>query len=172
MRMRRVAAVAALALLGSCSFVTGKLTTPEKEPAVKAKDSYLPGGGVRTELELGRDQKLLMTEFVEMQNAKINLETRVEELDSQLENVRASLGRAEEDAAKERRLRAGAEENNDRMQKLVRDRETKILSLQLERNKLQQELLRTRVAVLQSQLEDAEKQAGEASAPAPRGDGK
>ena len=158
-----------LALLGGCSFLTEKLTTPEQEKPVQTRDSYLASAGVRTELELGPDQRTLMEDYVALQRAKTSLEVRAEELDAQLTSVRSSLARTEELYAQEQRHRAIADENNDRLQKQLRDRETKILSLHIERNKLQQELLRLRIATLQSQLDDAEKQALQAAAPGGEG---
>jgi hypothetical protein len=166
----RIAAVLSLALLGACSFLTEKLTTPEKEQPVATKESYLSSSGVRTELELGPDQKTLMADYVALQRAKLSLETRAEELESQLQSVRAQLVRAEELHLQEQRHHAAADAENDRLQKLLRDRETKILSLHVERNKLQQELLRMRIAALQSQIDEAERHAAQAAAPA--GDGK
>jgi chromosome segregation ATPase len=143
----------ALLPLAACQHLAEELAGPGKEQPVAAKDSYLQTGGVRTELDLGKNHTLLLQDFTEARAAKVQLEARVKELETEIESVRASLRRAEEERDRERLTRSGAEAIVERQQRLLHERDSKILSLGIERARLQQEVLRLKIAALQTQID-------------------
>jgi hypothetical protein len=160
---RRSAGVCALALLASCfallascSAMHDQMTQPAEEPPLQPEDSYLQRGGVSNQLDLGPDQRLLLDEFTALKAAKINLETRMSEIEAANESLRASLRQTEEERDKERRLRAGAEAEVERLSATLHEREAKLLNLSIEKAKLNQDNLLLRIASLQRQLDEIE----------------
>jgi hypothetical protein len=152
------AALAAVTLCG-CGWVRESLTRPEPEPAVDASHGYLAKGGVQAELDLGPDQKLLLAEFSNVQTAKINLETRLAELEGDNESLRAQLKQAEAARAAEQGQRTTAEAELQRLRGLIRERDAKVLGLSIEKAKQQQELLLFRISALEKQVETQKKAA-------------
>lgn len=137
-----------------CSALTTKLTTPPPETPVAARDGHLTThGGVSTDLARGPDQQSLYSAYVQLQDRNRRLETELQDMKAELQGVRASRDRAEEELDKERRLRTGSEADGERHQRLLREREARILSLSAEQLRAQQEILRLRIAAMQQQLD-------------------
>lgn len=166
-----------LLALPACSLLPKQMTEPAKVQPVEPKNAYLNQGGVATELDLGPGTKTLLEDYVEQQRLKIELEAKLTEANALVESLRASLRTAEEERDRERRTRSSSEAEAERYGKLLRDRESKILSLQIERARLQQELLHQKIARLQSELDLLQRPVAPVSAePAmpgpPAGDGR
>lgn len=144
-----------VATLSSCSFVKDQLTKPSSEKPPQKEQQYLSKGSVANELDLGPDQKFLLDEFTQVKQQKIALETQVSELRATNEGLRASLKQAEEERDKMRRIGAGTEAEGERLKKTLHEREAKILSLSMEKARLQKEMLALKIATLEKQIEDA-----------------
>ncbi len=168
--MKRIL-IAGLFLLPSCSFLQKKLTEVEKEPPVPKEQQYLAKGGVSNELDLGPDQKFLLDEFTQLKSQKVALESQVNELRVSGEGLRVQLKQAEDERDKERRLRAGADAEVERLRKTIHEREAKVLSLSMERARLNREILLRRSSSLERQIAatDAAANAAAAEASAPAG---
>lgn len=165
MKLPWIVALLALAPLPSCAFLKEQLTKPGAETPPPKEQQYLSKGSVANELDLGPDQKFLLDEFTQVKQQKIALETQVAEMRTTNEGLRASLKQAEEERDKMRRIGAGSEAETERLKKLVHEREAKILALSMEKARLQKEVLATKIASLEKQLEDAKAaRAAEASA--------
>jgi hypothetical protein len=152
----RALAVALLLPLAGCSLLEREFQDPPKQSPIEPKSAYLSQGGVSTELDLGPGTRTLLEDYVEQQKQKIELESKLTESNALVESLRASLRTAEEERDRERRTRTASEAEGERVAKLLRDRESKILNLQIERARLQQELLRQRIARLQGDLQQLE----------------
>jgi hypothetical protein len=164
MKAKLVCCSLALAL-GSCSLLEKELTKPTQENPLSKEQQYLSKGSVSTELDLGPDQKLLLDEFTTLKSQKIALEGQVHELRVANEGLRASLKQAEEERDRTRRAGAVTEAESERVRKVLHEREAKILSLSMERSRLQQENLLLRIGEIERQIEDVRAaQAAEAAA--------
>jgi hypothetical protein len=140
-------------MLGACSLLPQQSPEQGKVKPIEPQNAYLNQGGVATELDLGPGTKTLLEDYVDQQKLKIESEAKLAEANALIESLRASLRTAEEERDRERRSRSGSEAEAERCLKLLRDRESKILNLQIERARLQQELLHQRIARLQQDLE-------------------
>ncbi len=149
--MRLTILAVLLGTLSSCGLVNGALTTPAAEQGVDASTTYL-NNGPNTEVQLGADEKSLLREFAELNQAKNQLETQLQEIRSENEQLRAQLGNAERDRDRENNLKLGSERELERLSTLLREREAKILSMNIASAKQEQEILQLRIGSLQEQL--------------------
>jgi hypothetical protein len=159
--------IALLALAcASCSWLDGELTRPAREAPVPAAESYLQGGP-NTEVELGSDERTLLADYKRLSDAKIQIETKLAEVQAENEQLRSQLRRAEEERDQSKNLEAGSTRELERLGARSRDLEAKVLSVQIEKTKLEQELLRLRITGLREQLEQMTSLPDDAAAPAP-----
>ena len=149
-----LAAVLGCATLGGCSLFSGGFNRPAAEAPVDTTETYLSvGDGPQSEVELGPGQQTLMEHFIEERGAKVELEQRVKELEASNAQLRSTLAQTEEERNQARTLGAGAEAELERLRGQLRDHESKVLNLTLENARLEQQLLKLRIASLQGQLD-------------------
>lgn len=161
--------LAAWIVLASCCAGCGTvdaILAGEEDP-VAAEESYLETGGPRSEVKLGRDQKLLLEDFVALRAEKARLEKRISELETSVENLRASLEHAERERDEAHRQHAADAAELERLRQLLHDREARILTLALERAKQDQEVLKLKIAGMERLLEDLEGVSASTGAAAP-----
>lgn len=152
--VRILATVSVCAILGSCSLFSSAFNRPAPESPVDSAETYLSvGDGPQSEVELGPGQQTLMEHFIQERAAKLELEQRTKELEASNQQMRAQLAQTEEDRNQARTHGAGAEAELERLRGLLRDHESKVLNLTLEKARLEQEVLKLRIASLQGQLE-------------------
>ena len=141
-------------LLASCSLFSETFNRPVPEEPVDEGESYLSvGDGPQATVDLGPGQKTLMESFVAANTANAELRRRVEDLEAELAQTRSSLEQSQEEHRRAQTHGAGAEAELQRQRDLLADRETKILNLTLEKARLEQEVLKLRIASLQNQLD-------------------
>ena len=150
----RVCVLIGCVLLSSCGVINDVLTTPAREDAPDGASHYL-NSGPNTQVELGADEKTLLQEFAELNQAKTQLETQLQEMRAESTQFRAQLGDTERERDRERNLRLGAEAEFERLAKQLRERDSKLLSMNIQLAKRDQEILRLRINSLQQQLRDA-----------------
>ena len=166
-RLRGHVAGVLLGSIGLCGCGTVDAIMTGEEDPVAAEESYLATGGPQSRLDLGPDQKLLLEDFVALRKRKLELEKRIKELETANEGLRVSLERAERERDEASRQRAGEMAELERTRQILHDREARILTLALERTKLEQEVLKLRIAMMERLLEDLDRvQASAAAAPA------
>jgi hypothetical protein len=166
---RAIVCGALCALLGSCSLFSRAMAKPAPEKPVDNSETYLSiGDGPQSDVDLGPGQKTLMEEFVAVQTAKLALEQRVKELEATNETLRVKLAHTEEERDKERTLGSGTQAELERLRETLAMRESKILDLTLEKARIEQEMLKLRIASLQGQLEQMGVPASEPAAPGAR----
>lgn len=169
MRAARVLAVAlACAALGGCSLFGKALNRPAAEDPVDSTETYLSvGDGPQSEVDLGPGQQTLLQHLIEVRSAKAELEQRAAELEASNQQLRTQLAQTEEDRNQARTHGAGAEAELERLRGLLRDHESKVLNLTLEKARLEQEVLKLRIASLQGQLERLGGDRGSPAMPGP-----
>lgn len=150
--------------LSGCGMVADFLSSPSKEEPVDPAAKYLRGGP-NTEVELGADEQAMLESYSGLTKLKTQLETRIQELEAHAEIQTSRLTRAEEARDQEQHLRLGAEKEVERLAKQVGDLQAKVLSMSVERARMEQELLRMRIQSLNTQLAELQSQATEAAAP-------
>lgn len=164
-----LAGVSVCGLLGGCSLLSGTFNRPAAEKPVDSTETYLSvGDGPQSEVDLGPGQQTLMEHFIEERAAKLELEQRTKEVEASNQTLRAQLAQTEEDRNQARTHGAGAEAELERLRGLLRDHESKVLNLTLEKARLEQEVLKLRIASLQGQLERLGGTAEAAATPGPR----
>jgi chromosome segregation ATPase len=140
------------------------LSSPAKEGPIDPSANYLRGGP-NTEVELGADEQAMLESYSGLTKLKTQLETKIQELESHAEIQATRLTRTEESRDQEQHLRLGAEKEVERLAKQVGDLQAKVLSMSVERARMEQELLRMRIQSLNTQLAELQSQATEAAAP-------
>jgi len=146
------------------------LSSPSKEQQSDPSANYLRGGP-NTEVELGADEQAMLESYSGLTKLKTQLETKIKELESHAETQRSRLTRTEEERDQERHMRLGAEQEGARLASQVSDLQAKVLSMNVERARLDQEILTMRIRSVTMQLAELEAQATEAAAP-PQGYGR
>ena len=170
-RSIRLALAWPLALAGV--FAAGSTTPPKLfEPvATDPLDGYkgsLPEAGVNTEMDWGNKQSLLLSEFKTLREAHSQLEKRLEQVLGENKNLTARLGNESQALQREQSLRAQSEAETEELRKRRRDLEARILSLSLEKAKLEQVALQAKIEALKATLDQNAPTAVEAAATPPR----
>lgn len=158
----------AVVTFSGCRAAAGLLTSP---PATDPLDGYKGYGesGVNTEMDWGPKQNLLLSEFKTLKEAHRKLEQRVETLLEENRNLSSRLGNETGSLQKEKALRAQAEAETEQLRQRRRDLEARILSLSIEKAKLEQANLKYKIDALSASLEQANAVPAEAAATPPRG---
>jgi chromosome segregation ATPase len=139
-------------------------TKPKAEPPVAKQDGYLAQKPDAS--ELGPDERLLLAEYSDTHAAKLALETQLAETRATIDSLQAKLAQTEEVRDRERTARASAEAELSRLRSTLQDRETKILSLHIEKAKLTQDLLLLRIDAAERQADAASRATAELHGPA------
>ncbi|MCA8943091.1 MAG: hypothetical protein KDB80_11065 [Planctomycetes bacterium] len=150
--MRNLIGLTAIMLLCSCSWIEGLVRSPGEESPATTEQSYLQAGP-NTDIELGQDERTLLEDYKKLNDTKIQLETKLGELTAENEQLRAQLGRTEKERDQFRNHFSVAEQDGERLTQRARDLEAKVLSLNIEKTVLEQELLRMRISSLRQQYE-------------------
>ena len=162
----RLAILSMAALLSGCSMITDLLSSPGREKATDPSSTYLRGGP-NTEIEMGSDEETMLESFHGLTKVKIQLDARIKELESYGEAQTAKLNRTQQDLDQERRLRISSEAESNRLAQQMRDLQAKVLSMNVERARLEQDLLLQRISSVRRQLAELEANAAEATNPTP-----
>jgi hypothetical protein len=165
MTAARVWLCAPLLAAAGCSLLHEAVTKPPPEPPVGSRESYL--SQAPDAAALGPDERLLLAEYSDTQAAKVALETQLAEARATTDSLGAQLRSTEEARDKERSARAAAEAELARVRAILQDRETKILSLHIERSKLMQDLLLARIDAAEREAAATERASAELEGPAP-----
>lgn len=150
----RVLLLGALGLLSlpSCTVFDQIAHRPKVETPTSTSDGYLQGGP-NTDVELGAGERSLLEDYKILHDSKLKLETQLSELDAVSETLRERLASTEEERDILRTRIAGAEQEGTRMAHRTNDLEAKVLSLNIEKTLLEQELMRMRIGSLREQYE-------------------
>lgn len=140
------------------AFACGCTTTPRlMEPiATDPLDGYkgnLAEAGVNTQMDWGPKETHLLSEFKTLREAYSQLEKRLEQLVAENKNLSTRLGNEGSSLQREKALRAQAEAETEMLRGRRRELEARILSLSLEKAKLEQTALVAKIEQLKSTLD-------------------
>ncbi len=160
--------VLVLALLASCRAASDLLLGPKATDPLDGYKGSLAEAGINTEMDWGPKQNLLLSEFTTLKESHKALQDRVDELLAEKQNLTSRLGSEGSSLQKEKALRAQAEAETELLRQRRRELEARILSLSIEKAKLEQTTLKTKIDALTASLEQAAPNVAEATATPPR----
>lgn len=163
-----VAAALAAVTLGACRSAANLFVEPSPTDPLDGYKGVLAETGNRTEMDWGPKQELLLDKFTALTESKRQLEKRCSELEATNQNLQSQLGDEGKLLAKEKALRAQAEAETEQLRERRRELEARILSLSIEKAKLEQAALHGKIQQLSASLETLNATAVEAAAPPPR----
>lgn len=168
-RFRAIFVVTSLSLLASCGSLSD-LLRPAPEGGMDTSEAYLRGGP-NTQIEMGADEETMLERYSALQRARTELDDLLKEEKAFNEQLSTRMAQTEEELDEERRMRVAAEQEMERLSQRARDLEAKVLSMSIDRAKLEQELLLLRISSLQRELDDmnAATAAADAVSPGPLG---
>jgi hypothetical protein len=160
-------ALAAITLFSGCQAASGLLFEPKATDPLDGYQGSLAEAGINTEMDWGPKQNLLLSEFKTLKEAHTKLDRRVEQLLAENQNLTARLSGEAEALQQEKALRAQAEAEAELLRQKRRHLEGRILALSIEKAKLEQLDLKSRIDALTASLEQSTPAPADAAAPAP-----
>lgn len=148
----RCVVVLPFVLFGGCRAAGELIHGPEATDPLDGYRGSLAQAGINTEMDWGPKQNLLLSEYKTLKEAHVLLERRLDELHAENQNLKAQLGNESSSLQQEKALRAQAEAETEQLRQRVRDREAQILSLSIEKAKLEQAALLGRIEALQQSM--------------------
>lgn len=162
--LRRLFVLPVLAL-ASCQAAANLFYEP---PVTDPLDGYagnLAQAGINTDMDWGPQQNLLLSQYEALLKTKTDLERRVEELKAENQNLRSQLDGETTALEQEKRHRAQSEAETETLRQRQRDLQAHLLSLSIEKSKLEQSQLLGQINALRDQLDQLETPVVEAAAP-------
>ncbi|MGE3173697.1 MAG: hypothetical protein AB7O97_13820 [Planctomycetota bacterium] len=145
------------------------LYEPKPDDPLDGYQGHLAEAGVNTAMDWGPKQEYLLSGYKALREEHATLQKRFDELLSENQNLKLRLNGEGDALQKERTLRAQAEAELQTQQQKRRELEAQLLSLGIEKQKLEQTALLARIADLQRSLEEFAPPADAAAPPgAPR----
>jgi len=156
-----------LLLLAGCQSASELIYEPKASDPLDGYEGSLAQAGINTEMDWGPKQNLLLSEFKTLKETHARLEKRLEQVLAENQNLKNNLQSEGSSLAQEKALRAQAEAETELLRQRRRDLEARILSLSIEKAKLEQLNLLAKIDNLRRSLEPATTGAAEAAAPPP-----
>lgn len=166
MKLRNLIVLPLLAL-ASCETAANLMYEPEPTDPLDGYEGSLAEAGINTDMDWGPKQSLLLSKYKTLLETHSQLKKDHEGTLAINQNLQSKLLGEQESLTKEKSLRAQSESETARLREKMRNNEAKILSLSIEKAKLEQDRLRTLIASLQ-QTVDAQAKPAEATASPPR----
>ena len=139
-----------------------------RKPGTAEPGSHLTRTSTDTEVYWGPKQNLLFTEYKTLQDIHVQLEKRADQLHAENQNLKAQLDREGSNLQKERTLRTQAEAETESVRQHGRELEARIVELSIEKAKLEQQILLTKIEALRQLLDEEPATAQPALQPAPQ----
>ena len=160
-------ALLALLLLGSCRSASELIFEPKATDPLDGYEGSLAQAGINTEMDWGPKQNLLLSEFRALKETHAKLEKRLDQMLAENQNLKNQLGSEASALQKERAVRAQAEAETEQLRQKRRELEARILSLSIEKAKLEQQNLLAKIDALQQSMEHTPTEAVDAAATPP-----
>lgn len=157
-----------LPFLGACK-VADLIREPKPDDPLDGYEGSLAEAGVNTELDFGPKQEYLLSGYKTLREEQVKLEQRLKDLLAENLTLKTQLGNEGDSLQKERVLRTQSDAEVQKLQQRNRELEARILALGIEKSKLEQEALRSKIAALQRELEEYAPVPTEAAATPPGG---
>lgn len=153
MKLRTLLLLPAFAMLfASCETATNLMFEPEPNDPLDGYEGSLAQAGINTDMDWGPKQNLLLSKYQTLLEENAQLKKDNEELLAQNQNLQSQLGNEQSSLEQEKGMRAQSEAETDLLRQRIRDRDAKILSLSIEKAKLEQERLRHQIAALNDSM--------------------
>jgi hypothetical protein len=130
-------------------------------------EGSLAQAGINTEMDWGPKQNLLLSEYKTLKETHVRLQQRLDQVLAENQNLKGQLGNESSMLQKEKALRAQAEAETGLLRERRRELEARILSLSIEKAKLEQKSLLAKIDELEREMHDAQADAVEAAATPP-----
>lgn len=153
----------ALLCLGGCETAGELLYEPAASDPLDGFEGSLPQAGINTEMDWGPKQSLLLSAHKTLREEKARLEQENKRLMAENQNLQHQLDGELASLESERGARAQSEAETETLRKALRERDAKILSLSIEKAKLEQDRLRSQIAELDQAMQQLPPPAAEAS---------
>lgn len=157
----------------SCTLPKEIMGEPAKDDPMDGYQPYLSEGGQNTQMDFGPGQNNLMSVCAELRTKVSKLERTLEERELEISKLQANLSTEKSKFDSESRERAQIDATNGQLQRSIRELESQVLTLSVQKAELDVELTKLRIAQLQAQLDSAspatEAAAGTPAAPLGRG---
>lgn len=158
--------VGCLAWLPACQTATSLWSEPSPSDPNDGYAGILPQAGIDTAMDWGPKQSHLLADFAALKEDHAKLQRSFDDNVIEKQNLVAQLEAANAASAKEKTQRAQAEAEADLLRGKRRELEARILTLSLEKAKLEQATLLAKIEAMQAAL-DAQNNAQNPAAPAP-----
>ncbi len=152
-------------LFAACAAKPELLYEPKPTDPNDGYDGFLAEAGINTTMDWGPKESLLLSEFTALKEAHAKLKTRFDDLLVEKQNLLGRIDGEAKELDRERKLRAQAEAEAELLRSRRRELEAKILSLGIEKARLEQQVLMAKIDALQASLDDAIATPVEAAAP-------
>lgn len=154
-----------LLTFGGCRAAANLIYEPRADDPLDGYQGSLAEAGINTEMDWGPKQNLLLSEFKTLKESHVQIERRLGDLRAENENLKSQLSGETGQLQKERALRAQAEAETELLRQRRRELEARILSLSIEKAKLEQSSLLAKIDALSATLEQTQTGTTEAAAP-------
>ncbi|MFT4515666.1 MAG: hypothetical protein ACI89X_001101 [Planctomycetota bacterium] len=157
-----------LLTFASCETATNLVLGPEPTDPLDGYEGSLAQAGINTGMDWGPKQNLLLSEFKTLNEQHRQLKKDKDELIATNQNLQSQLNSEQSALSLEKGMRAQSEAETERLRKANHNHEAKILSLSIEKAKLEQEDLRRKIAALEKSITASGANTTEANATPPR----
>jgi hypothetical protein len=154
-RVLRAFAFALLPFLCGCRAAENLIYKPKPDDPQDGYQGSLAVAGVNTEMDWGPHQSLLLSEFKTLKEEQARTQKRLDQVLAENQNLNAQLSTGSESLNREQSLRRQAEAETKALQQKLLEREAKILSLSIEKAKLEQMNLLAKISEMQASLKAA-----------------
>lgn len=160
--------VVPLLAFASCETAGNLILGPEATDPLDGYEGSLAQAGINTDMDWGPKQSLLLSKYKTLLEQNSQLKKDYEEVLATNQNLQSQLNGEQSALTSEKGLRAQAEAETERLRVTNRNHEAKILSLSIEKAKLEQDALRRQIASLEESITAAQTGVTEATAKPPR----
>ncbi|MBL9077207.1 MAG: hypothetical protein JNL08_06880 [Planctomycetes bacterium] len=163
----RVVALLTAVLSAGCQSASELIFEPAATDPLDGYAGSLAQAGINTEMDWGPKQNLLLSEFKTLKETHAQVEKRLQQVLAENQNLKNQLANEGSSLQQEKALRAQAEAETELLRQRRRELEARILSLSIEKAKLEQLNLLAKIDGLRRSLDPSERTATEAAAPPP-----
>jgi chromosome segregation ATPase len=149
----RCLSFAVLLGLCACQGAGNLLYEPKPTDPLDGYEGSLAQAGINTSMDWGPKQNLLLSEFKTLKEEHSRLEKRLEQVLGENQNLKTQLNNESGSLQREKTVRAQAEAQLELRQQKLREQEATILSLRIEKAKLEQQNLLARIDLLKQTME-------------------
>jgi len=153
--------------LGSCQSAADLIYEPKPTDPLDGYAGSLAQAGINTEMDWGPKQNLLLSEFKTLNEEHARLAKRLDQILAENQNLKTQLNNEGSSLQREKASRVQAEAQLELKAQKLREQEATILSLRIEKAKLEQMNLLARIDVLKQTLDQTAPTNVEAAATPP-----